>query len=129
MRFCLEPGCRALVDKGRCPAHRRQVDRQRVSAHDRGYGRRWERFVRDFRSRLVALDIVPACGARLAPGPSPWSLCAQQGLQIQEALDLDHDPPLEDWERKIPERVCDPSRVAFLCHRDHARKTLMERRP
>jgi hypothetical protein len=34
-------------------------------------------------------------------------------------LHLDHDPPLQDWERTDSRRVCDPQRVGFLCATCH----------
>lgn len=38
MRVCPEPGCPVLVDKGRCPDHRRAAEQARGSKADRGYG-------------------------------------------------------------------------------------------
>ncbi len=46
-RPCTWPGCGALTRHGRCPAHKRvveqQSDRERGSAHQRGYGARWRK--------------------------------------------------------------------------------------
>jgi len=77
---------------------------------------------------LLERHIIPACGARLSGTPSPRSQCAAQGRQTLEHLHLDHDPPLEDWERQRPERVCDPSRVQLLCAACHTVKTRQELR-
>lgn len=58
-RPCAAPGCRALVDKGRCEAHQR-ASRQvaedlRLSSAKRGYGRRWRR------AREIFLQAHPLC--------------------------------------------------------------------
>lgn len=37
MRVCAEPGCGALQDETRCPAHRSQREQQRGSREARGY--------------------------------------------------------------------------------------------
>lgn len=51
-RPCGQPGCGALTDGGRCEKHRRQVqnqsDRQRGTAHERGYGSRWQKASKAF---------------------------------------------------------------------------------
>lgn len=127
-RFCAQPSCSARVQSGYCPAHQPTSRAPRVGAHAQGYTRQWERFRREtFPSLLVEAGIIPACGARLAPGPSPHSLCAASGFLETRELQLDHDPPLETWERQHPERVCDPYRVAYLCRADHSAKTNTER--
>lgn len=36
-RVCAEPGCAALVDKGRCTTHRRERDKARGTSSERGY--------------------------------------------------------------------------------------------
>jgi hypothetical protein len=102
------------------------TDARRGTTDERGYTRRWKRFVMTFRGMLIAHHILPACGARLADTPSPRSLCVQQGRLTLEHLQLDHDPPLEDWERSRAERVCDPQRVGFLCASCHSAKTRQE---
>jgi 5-methylcytosine-specific restriction protein A len=40
LRPCVQPGCPALVDHGRCAQHARQQEQQRGSAYTRGYTRR-----------------------------------------------------------------------------------------
>jgi 5-methylcytosine-specific restriction protein A len=43
-RTCSTPGCRTLTETGRCELHteqQRSYDRERGSAHARGYTRRW----------------------------------------------------------------------------------------
>lgn len=64
MKFCDEPGCSALVARGRCATHARAVDRARGSRQARGYGYRWIVRAAAFRARY------PLCGmrpGRLAP--------------------------------------------------------------
>lgn len=45
-RPCRQPGCPALTVDGYCEQHRRDarqvVERERPTAHQRGYGRRWQ---------------------------------------------------------------------------------------
>jgi hypothetical protein len=84
------------------------------------------RFVVAFRRLLLARHILPMCGARLCGTASPHSRCAEQGRLTVEGLQLDHDPPLEAWERSRSERVCDPQRVQFLCAVCHSIKTRKE---
>ena len=127
MRFCAHPGCSERVSVGRCPAHTRQAQ-HRTSAHARGYTRAWEHFrTVTYPSLLVERDIPPACGARLQAGPNPYSQCARSGRLNMDGLELDHDPPLQQWERSKRERVCDPHRVGYLCKTCHTAKTNVER--
>lgn len=128
LRFCAQPGCSARVARGYCHQHRRS-QRQPRSSHRAGYTAEW-RYFRAVTFPALLLDVgkLPTCGARLADGPSPHSHCAREGRIVAGRLDLDHDPPLADWERSQPHLVCDPHRVAFLCVQCHARKTLQEQR-
>jgi hypothetical protein len=127
--FCPVAGC-AQRSRGPCAQHRAQrharTDAQRGSRHARGYDARWVRFRAVFFQMLIARHLVPMCGARLSGLPSPQSHCAQQQRVMCDDLQLDHDPPLEAWERSHPERVCDPQRVQFLCAACHASKTREE---
>lgn len=47
-RMCAEPGCSALVDRGRCAQHTREFEQRRGSAHQRGYTSKWSRASRAF---------------------------------------------------------------------------------
>jgi hypothetical protein len=107
-------------------ARAKAIDQRRGSRHARGYDAQWVRFVAAFPGLLLARHILPQCGARLSGSPSPHSACAQRGRQTLEGLHLDHDPPLEAWERQDPRRVCDPHRVQFLCAGCHGVKTRRE---
>lgn len=63
-----QPGCLALVPKGRNPDHTaentRRIDRYRNSRHDRGYGVDWERT----RERILERDfqLCRVCRTRTA---------------------------------------------------------------
>ena len=120
--FCPVPGC-SERSHGPCRTHRaakhQQVDARRGSRHERGYDSKWVRFIVTFRQMLIARRIIPACGAKLSGILSSRSQCVAQGRITLEGLHLDHDPPLEDWERRDPRRVCDPHRVGFLCAACH----------
>lgn len=123
LRFCARQGCHQRVEKGYCALHKGHGER-RLSAHRRGYTAAWERFrLETFPALLIARDIVPVCGARLAGTPSPLSECARDGLLTFHDLELHHEPPLEEWERAHQARVCDPHRVVYLCKPDHTRQT------
>jgi 5-methylcytosine-specific restriction enzyme A len=67
-RPCTQPGCPALVLKGRCPQHttenQRQIDRYRGSRHERNYGTEWERK----RERILERDfhLCQVCLVRTA---------------------------------------------------------------
>jgi hypothetical protein len=129
--FCPIPGC-GERSHGPCRTHRavthKRVDARRGSRHVRGYGSHWVRFIPAFRQLLLARHIIPACGARLSGIPSPRSRCATHGRVTLEGLHLDHDPPLETWERQHPARVCDPQRVGFLCAACHTIATRQDLR-
>jgi 5-methylcytosine-specific restriction protein A len=61
LRVCGAPGCSALVERGRCAAHRRAryqaQDRNRSTSAARGYGASWRRL------RLMQLRASPLCVA------------------------------------------------------------------
>lgn len=128
LRVCLEPGCPALVESGRCPAHARHVERRRGSAASRGYDSYWSRVFRPgFVRALIAAGVAPVCGAALPGGPRmDDSACRQAGLLNDHDLHLDHDPPLRSEERSDRRAVCDPLRVGLLCASCHSRKTQRE---
>ena len=64
-RPCTYPGCGALTDDGRCGKHKRVEarlhDKQRGSAHARGYGARWQKASAAF-LRAHPLCQCPECG-------------------------------------------------------------------
>lgn len=129
MAVCLEPGCPAIVDKGRCPEHERNTDRTRRQQRNIDYSESWWRRFRnvDFPALLIDAGIIPACGSALPSGPNTTdSQCKADGRQVTTMLQLDHEPPLEDWEQRIRSRVCDPDRVQYLCASCHSRKTIRQ---
>ncbi len=127
MRPCAG-GCGALVRKGRCPACAPDIDRRRGTAASRGYDVFWAKFRLAFIASLVALGIVPVCGAALPDGPrTAHSKCKAAGLLTFASADgsslhLDHEPPLRDEERGDRRAVCDPLRIQLLCASCHAQK-------
>lgn len=57
-RVCSAPGCPNLTQAGRCDDHRRTAERDRGSAHARGYGRRHEH---TFRRAVLLRDPLCVC--------------------------------------------------------------------
>lgn len=101
---CAEPGCGALVERGRCPQHQRaEYRREQVSrgtATQRGYG------VRHRRWRLMVLNAHPVC-------------CDPSGCN-EPSVVADHVMPLSeggDWSL---------SNSQGLCVRHHNAKTARE---
>jgi 5-methylcytosine-specific restriction enzyme A len=70
LRPCSQPGCPALVQSGRCLVHKREQrrphDERRGTAHERGYGARWQRVRKTF---LAAHPLCRSCehAGRLTP--------------------------------------------------------------
>lgn len=120
-------GCGARVKRGRCADCSRHVEQARGSASQRGYGAAWEAFRQQFVAMLIAAGIVPCCGAALPTGPRTQdSQCKADGILTFHGLHVDHEPPLEPWERGDIAKVCDQNRVQLLCHVDHSAKTRRE---
>ena len=113
LRPCATPHCRAIVEQGYCPAHAKQYEQRRGSAHRRGYDRhRWGR------ARLEFLIEYPWCGDR-SHGQFPvMSQCAFRRLQVV-ATDVDHVQP----HRGDSELFWDRRNWQALCHECHSRKT------
>ena len=135
LRRCTWPGCSALTAGGPCTAHARQREQRRGTAHARGYTfRDWVPFHPRFLAALVEAGIAPCCGASLPTGPRPdASRCHAAGLLTFTSADgsslhFDHEPPLQDYERKDPTAICDPNRIVLLCCACHASKTAREQR-
>jgi len=125
-------GCSTLV-RGSCQTCRKQGERQRKTAHARGYTyREWVPFRRQFLAALVEAGILPICGAALPSGPAMQdSQCRSNHLftfasDDGSSLHVDHDPPLQDHERQNTAAVCDLNRVGLLCQSCHAVKTARE---
>ncbi len=130
LRPCAHPSCPVLVPRGKCPTHRRAIEHYRGTRHSRGYGLEWDRFRIAYLNELVRVGIFPKCGATLPQGPQTYdSQCRLDGVNSTDRLHLDHEPPLETWERIDSRLVCDASRIQLLCPSCHSRKTERERRP
>ncbi len=85
----------------------------------------WRRWRGAYFSQLIALDIVPICGARL-PGVAPCfrTPCQEQGIETwtssrDHSLHLHHQPELTDAERTNRAAVCDAQRIVLACDRCH----------
>lgn len=108
LKTCAHPGCSALVGRGRCPVHRRalqrQVDANRGSARERGYTRSWDK------ARLVYLGEHPLCAE-----------CQRQG-RVTAGTIVDHIIP----HRGDQQLFWDRANWQTLCGACHGRKTLEE---
>lgn len=96
---CTEPGCPELVDRpGKCPAHRRDYDRELKRRHTwRNYGGDWPKI----RAQVLAEEPLCPCGAR--------------------ATDVDHVVPLRRG------GTHQRSNLQPLCKPCHASKSAKER--
>jgi len=124
LRPCREPGCPALVSGGsRCEAHARRYDQRRGSAASRGYDARWAAHRAGYFDKLIALDILPACGARLPGAPlTTDSQCQADGRLITDRLERDHIKP----HRGDAACFWDPLNLQLLCRSCHSAKTMRE---
>ena len=126
---CREVGCTVHAK-----VRAREQEQRRGTAHARGYTRRdWQPFRLQFLALLVDAGLTPTCGAALQSGPrTEDSRCQAQGLLTFTSADgsslhLDHEPPLQPYERTDTAAVCDPHRIQLLCLSCHAAKTTRER--
>ena len=100
LRQCTKPGCPNLVPKGRCPAHRLEVDQARGTPSARGYDHAWTKL------RAQVLRDEPDCQA-----------CGAEG---QPSDHVDHIRPLSAGGTNERENL------QRLCHRCHSVKTATE---
>ena len=131
-RPCNYPGCPALITDGRyCPPHTTQAagdDRAtRGSAHERGYGGRWQQYREWFLSQCPLCGDRPKVAQPLLAAPirpvEEFSRCKAAGL-VRAAVIVDHIIP-----------VAGPGDPLFwaawnhqgLCVACHNRKTARER--
>lgn len=105
-RVCLEPGCSARVEQGRCDTHRKAYrkahDTHRPSASARGYGAKWRR------TRAEYLRTHP--------------ICEDEAGCIQPATDVHH---IDGLGPRGP-RGHDDSNLMALCHAHHSQITAVE---
>ncbi len=103
-RPCKQPGCRALVrDRAYCEQHKPK-EYERPTAHQRGYGARWQK------ARAGWLRSYPLC-----------VVCQAEG-KLTVATDVDHITPHKGdmvlfW---------DASNWQSLCRAHHSQKTARE---
>lgn len=98
---CTEPGCSALVTKGKCPTHAKAKDALRGTAQERGYTYQWSLFSQRWLSHF------PLCGMRKdGELHIEHSRCWQQGLYTYEDLVTDHIVPLSKGGAQFDEANC-----------------------
>lgn len=110
-RPCVVSGCPQLTRDGpRCPDHRRQAerqyDRQRGTAHERGYTARWAKYSKQYRKRH------PLC-----------EHCKERG-DVSPAEHVDHIVPVSGPDDP---GFWDPTNHQALCVPCHNAKTATER--
>jgi 5-methylcytosine-specific restriction protein A len=104
-RPCLAIGCATLVrGRSRCPVHERARERNKGSAHSRGYDARWRK------ARLLFLQQHPLCRRCEADG------------QVVPATVVDHVVP----HRGDHDLFWDSSNWQPLCVAHHTEKTNTE---
>ena len=75
-RVCAEPGCPALCESTRCPAHTRQRDKARGTRQQRGYDAEHDALRREYQRRMDDGETFtcwrPDCGRPI--DPTHWHL-------------------------------------------------------
>lgn len=102
LRVCSQPGCPELCAAGRCDSHRREADRVRGTAVERGYGTAH----RVFRRAVLRRDpicVMPNCW-RPSEHADHWP------MSLRELRDAGLNP-------------YEPSRGRGLCQPCHAKST------
>lgn len=110
-RVCSVPGCPEYTQGGRCEEHRRQAERRRGTARQRGYDKQHEQ---RFRPAVLARD--PACVC-VDEGHGHGSPCGQPSVHA------DHWPLSRRELVSAGADPNDPKRGRGLCQRCHARET------
>ena len=118
-RPCTSPGCRELVDKGRCPAHQVKAEAQRIvqsqrydkargSAASRGYDSRWATYSKAYRKAN------PLCVDCLARGIL---------TSVERGGHVDHIKAVSGPDDEL---FWEPSNHASRCQPCHSSKTARE---
>lgn len=105
-RPCSSPGCKTLVETGKCSAHKIQYERDRGSPTARGYGTDWRRFRHWYVQEIVA--------------PDPFCQDCHEPFMSTSKIELHHV-------RKVaghPELLYDTSNIRHLCHGCHSARTM-----
>ncbi len=97
-KVCNVPGCPTISDTPRCPAHMLAAERTRGSAHQRGYGTKWQR------TRRRYLRANPIC-------------CEPDCLRL--ATDVDHIDALGP----LGPNGHNPDNLRAYCHSHHSQRT------
>lgn len=105
-RICSHPGCSELVDSGKCERHKGSYDRNRGSAAERGYDRRWAR------ARVRFLADHPFCECQD---------CQREGKIIPSEV-VDHRIP----HKGDPVLFWDENNWQAMSKRCHDKKTVKE---
>jgi 5-methylcytosine-specific restriction protein A len=104
---CSNPGCRELVQAGRCLAHQsqryREQDSRRESSARRGYDAIWRKL------RLIKLNASPLCEEHLKRNV------------VVEAAEVDHIIPIRNGGARL-----DLTNLQSLCKPCHSQKTIKE---
>lgn len=105
MSVCSTPGCAELTQGGRCDDCKREAERQRGSAFQRGYDSAWRR------TRKAYLRTHPHCEC---------DDCAALPVHLRPiATDVDH---IDGLGPKGP-RGHDPSNLRAMAHAHHSSRT------
>lgn len=108
LKVCPVPGCPTLTASGRCDNHRRESDKARGTAADRGYKGRGH--TRRFRPGVLERDqLCVLCDAEGLP-PTLATVADHWPLSRRELVDRGLDPD-------------DPQHGRGLCKRHHDRET------
>lgn len=121
MRPCATPRCSNLVERGHCPLHRKQKEKDRGSSFERGYDKAWSAYSLSFR------EAYPLCGMRPNNLPPVMSQCYQAGRPTP-VLGTTHGRPNGVVDHVVPHRgdqrlFHDPNNHQSLCWQCHSRKT------
>lgn len=120
-RPCTVNGCPELVDRGRCPAHeaqrQRQQDQQRGSSASRGYDRRW-RLARD-----IWLAQHPLC-------TDPYKLHPRRyvAANVVDHIVPHRGDPVKFWDRTNWQSLCTPCHGHKTCQEQHFSQPTQSRR-
>lgn len=100
MRVCSVSGCPTIFDKAegsRCQAHRKEADRARGTAAERGYNSRGHRA---FRAAVLQRDpICVLCGVKFSTVADHWP------RSRKDLIDLGLDPNDPDYGRGL-DKLC-----------------------
>jgi 5-methylcytosine-specific restriction enzyme A len=121
--YCGTPGCGERVQTPYCPAHtktnQQHYDNRRGSASERGYGAKWQAYVRRFRGHY------PLCGMRPPGAPETAdSRCALEHRPVPMYV-VDHIVPVTSAQDP---RFYDETNHQALCEPCHNRKRQRESR-